>query len=34
MLGALWFYRTLPTMREAVRPIYIRLGILSESPEQ
>jgi MFS family permease len=34
VLGALWFYRTLPTMREAVRPIYIRLGILSESPEQ
>jgi MFS family permease len=34
VLGALAFYRSLPTMREAVRPIYIRLGILSDSPEQ
>jgi MFS family permease len=28
--GALWFARTLPSIREAVRPIYIRLGILPE----
>jgi MFS family permease len=34
VLGAAAFYRSLPKMREAVRPIYIRLGILSESPEQ
>ena len=26
--GALWFARTLPAIRAAVRPIYIRLGIL------
>jgi MFS family permease len=28
--GALWFARTLPAIREAVRPIYVRLGILPE----
>jgi MFS family permease len=28
--GALWFARTLPAIRAAVRPIYIRLGILPE----
>jgi len=30
ILGALWFARTLPAIRAAVRPIYIRLGILPE----
>ena len=30
MAGALWFARTLPAIREAVRPIYVRLGILPE----
>jgi MFS family permease len=34
VLGAAVFYRALPGLREAVRPIYLRLGILSESPEQ
>lgn len=28
--GALWFARSLQAIREAVRPIYIRLGILPE----
>ena len=28
--GALWFARTLPAIRAAVRPIYIKLGILPE----
>jgi MFS family permease len=28
--GALWFARALPAIRAAVRPIYIRLGILPE----
>ena len=28
--GALWFARTLPAIRVAVRPIYVRLGILPE----
>src|SRR5690349_22809581 len=28
--GALWFARTLPAIRAAVRPIYVRLGILPE----
>ena len=30
MLGAAWFARALPAIRAAVRPIYIRLGILPE----
>ncbi len=30
LLGAAWFTRNLPTIRKAVRPIYIRLGILPE----
>ena len=30
LLGALWFANALPAIREAVRPIYIRLGILPE----
>ena len=30
MLGAAWFTRNLPTIRKAVRPIYVRLGILPE----
>ena len=28
--GALWFARALPAIRAAVRPIYVRLGILPE----
>jgi len=28
--GALWFYNALPEIRRAVRPIYVRLGILPE----
>jgi len=28
--GALWFARTLPAIRSAVRPIYVKLGILPE----
>jgi len=34
VLGGAVFYRALPGLREAVRPIYLRLGILSDSPEQ
>jgi MFS family permease len=34
VLGAAVFYRALPGFREAARPVYLRLGILSESPEQ
>jgi MFS family permease len=30
ILGALWFARALPEIRSAVRPIYVRLGILPE----
>jgi MFS family permease len=30
ILGALWFASVLPVIRAAVRPIYIRLGILPE----
>jgi MFS family permease len=30
ILGATWFARKLPALRAAVRPIYIRLGILPE----
>ena len=28
VLAALWFWRQLPAMREAVRPRYVELGIL------
>ena len=28
--GALWFASTLPTLRQAIHPIYIRMGILPE----
>ena len=28
--GALWFAKALPAIRDAVRPIYVRLGILPE----
>lgn len=31
MLAALWFARGLPEMRAAVRPIYIKLGILPDA---
>ena len=30
ILGALWFASALPAIRSAVRPIYVRLGILPE----
>ena len=30
ILGALWFASALPAIRAAVRPIYVRLGILPE----
>jgi MFS family permease len=30
ILGGLWFARALPSIRKAVRPIYVRLGILPE----
>lgn len=30
LAGAFWFYRQLPEIRKAVRPIYKRLGILPE----
>ena len=32
--GAVWFARELPAIREAVRPIYIRLGILPRSGDR
>ena len=28
LLGALWFARALPAIRDAVRPLYVKLGIL------
>jgi MFS family permease len=30
ILGAVWFSRKLPALRQAIRPIYIKMGILSE----
>jgi predicted MFS family arabinose efflux permease len=30
LLMALWFWRQLPAMREAVRPRYVELGIIAE----
>jgi MFS family permease len=30
IVGALWFASALPAIRVAVRPIYVRLGILPE----
>jgi MFS family permease len=30
MLGAVWFSRQLPRLRAVIRPIYLRLGIISE----
>jgi len=30
LAAALWFARLLPSLREQVRPIYVRMGILSE----
>lgn len=30
LLGAVWFARRLPRIREIVRPIYVRMGILPE----
>lgn len=31
VLGALWFARRLPAIRQQIRPIYVELGILPES---
>jgi MFS family permease len=31
--GALWFARGLPQLREAIRPIYVRMGIIPEMAE-
>ena len=33
VLGALWFARSLPSLRRDVKPIYIRIGILPEMAE-
>jgi MFS family permease len=33
ILGALWFARLLPSLRERVRPLYVKLGILPEMAE-
>jgi len=30
LIGSLWFARRLPAIREIVRPIYVRMGILPE----
>jgi hypothetical protein len=30
LMAAVWFARTLPAIRQVVRPIYVRLGILPE----
>lgn len=30
VLGALWFFRQLPDLRLAIRPIYLKMGILRE----
>src|SRR6185295_5583908 len=30
LMAAVWFARALPSIRKAVRPIYVRLGILPE----
>ena len=30
MLGSAWFARRLPEIRQIVRPIYVRLGIIPE----
>jgi MFS family permease len=31
-LAALWFWRTLPALRELMRPTYVRLGIIEAEP--
>ena len=33
LAGAYWFYRQLPEIRQAVRPIYVRMGILPQLTE-
>ncbi|MGA9770002.1 MAG: MFS transporter [Blastocatellia bacterium] len=33
VLGALWFAKSLPSLRRDVRPIYVRIGILPEMAE-
>jgi hypothetical protein len=30
--GAMWFWRRLPVLRRALRPIYRNLGILADEP--
>lgn len=34
LLGALWFTRQLPAVRGAIRPIYLKLGILPPLPDR
>ncbi|HEX4354365.1 MAG TPA: MFS transporter [Polyangiales bacterium] len=34
VLGALVFFRTLPSFRRSVRPVYVRLGILQDIPDE
>jgi len=29
-LAAIWFWRTLPSLREVLRPMYVRLGIITD----
>jgi MFS family permease len=33
VLGALWFAKSLPSLRQEVRPIYVRIGILPQVAE-
>jgi len=33
LAGALWFATLLPRLRERVRPLYVRMGILPEMAE-
>jgi hypothetical protein len=33
VLGALWFAKSLPSLRSKVRPIYVRIGILPQVAE-
>ena len=34
LIGSLWFARRLPAIREIVRPIYVRMGILPQEELQ
>lgn len=31
IVASIWFYRSLPTLRDLIRPVYQRLGVLSQS---